>query len=99
MLNQLQPINLTRYKNKENDSFTPCMKELFHTTTKKQTGYSRFAILISTILVTKHPFFFENFTLSPPECSVLSSRIFYSSSPGSVLMKPWISLSRKFFLY
>ena len=62
---------------KENDSFTSCVKELFHSTTKRQTGYSRFAILISTILVTKHPFFLlkislfllPNALLSPPEFS------------------------------
>ena len=60
----------------ENDSFTPCVKELFHTTTKRQTGYFRFAILISTILVTKHPFFLKislsllpNALLSSPEFS------------------------------
>ena len=56
----------------ENDSFTPCVKELFHITTKRQTSYSWFAILISTILVTKHPFFSENFTLSSRMlCSLL----------------------------
>ena len=42
-----------------NDSFTPCVKELFHTITKRQTGYSQFAILISTIPVTKHPLFLK----------------------------------------
>ena len=103
-------------------------KLLFHTTTKRQTGYSRFAIPISTILVTKHLLFLKislsllpNALLSPPEFSAtplldlsswshgslssrmlysaLSSRIFCSSSPRSVLMKPWISLPRRFFLY
>jgi hypothetical protein len=35
------------------------VKALFHTTTKRQTGYSRFVIPISTILVTKHPLFLK----------------------------------------
>ena len=34
-------------------------KLLFHTTTKRQTGYSRFSIPISTIPVTKHPLFLK----------------------------------------
>ena len=34
-------------------------KLLFHTPTKRQTGYSRFAIPISTILVTKHSLFLK----------------------------------------
>ena len=86
----------------ENDSFTPCVKELFHTTTKRQTGYFRFAILISTILVTKHPFFLKislsllpNALLSPPEFSApplpdLSSWSHGSLSPeGSFSIEVW----------
>ena len=82
----------------------PVWKLLFHTPTKRQTRYPRFVIPSSTIRVTKHPFFLifsKIFSLLPNAllCSALSSRIFCSSSPRSVLMKPWISLPRRFFMY
>ena len=55
----MQRTILAKKKKKGNDYFTPCVKELFHTITKRQTGYSWFAIPISTILVTKHPLFMK----------------------------------------
>ena len=66
-------------------------KLLFHTTTKRQTGYSRFAIPISTIPVTKHPLFlkislslFPNALLSPPQFSAPPLPDLSSWSHGSL---------------
>ena len=85
-------------------------KLLFHTPTKRQTGYSWFVIPISTIPVTKHPLFLKiSLSLLPNAllCSLLPNLLLLlsqicpheASSPRSVLMKPWISLPQRFFLY
>ena len=73
-------------------------KLLFHTTTKRQTDYSWFAIPISTIPVTKHPLFLKiSLSLLPNAllCSLLPNFLLLLSP----LLKPWISLPRRFFLY
>ena len=78
---------------------TSCVKELFHTTTKRQTGYSRFVILISTILITKHSFFLKisltllpNALLSPPEFSALPLPDLSSWSHGSLSPEGFFSI-------
>ena len=56
----------------------------FHTTTKRQTCYSRFVIPISTIPITKHSFFLifsETFSLLPNAllCSLLPNFLLFLS--------------------
>ena len=70
---------------KENDFFTPCVKQWFHTTTKKQTGYSRFVIPISTIPITKHHFSSFFLKLS------LSSQMLSPPLPEIFLLLHWCS--------
>ena len=62
----------------------PVWKLLFHTPTKRQTRYPRFAIPSSTIRVTKHHFssFFLKFSLSSRMlCSALLSPPEFSAPP------------------
>ena len=78
--------------------FSHCVKVLFHTTIKRQNGYSRFSIPISTVHVTKHPLFLKiSLSLLPNAllCSLLPNFLLLLSP----IMKPWISLPRRFFLY
>ena len=57
------------------------VKQWFHTTTKRQTGYSRLTIPNSTILISKHPFFWNLHSLSSsPRNLSPPPLIFYSSS-------------------
>ena len=75
-------------------------KLLFHTTTKRQTGYSRFAIPISTIPVTKHPLILKislsllpNALLcSPPEFSAPPLSDLSSWSHGSLSSESFSSI-------